>query len=475
MTYQGLHTNNLKKFQKEIIKSANIELGRRNIIDFTKYTFPNYEFTWFHEAYAKKIDDFARGLIKKLMVFVPPQHGKSEISTRRLPAYMFGINPYINLAVVSYNDTKAKKFNREIKRIINDETYKDIFPDTILPNSLSGYTNSANEFEILDYEGTCKAVGVGGSLTGDPIDMLIIDDIYKDAMSAWSEVSRTNIEDWYDTVADTRLHNNSQVLIVFTRWHHLDLAGKLLQNEPKEWEVIKFEAIKDKFDNEIDIRKKGEALWSERHSLEKLKKSRNRNPYVFQSLYQQDPKPLEGLLYSEFKTYKELPEYKQVKNYTDTADTGSDYLCSIDYVEIGELKYIIDVLYTQKPNEYTELELAKQFKRNNVNFSEIESNNGGRAFARNVQRITKNELGNNKTIVNWFYQSKNKDARIKSNSSTVNNTIIFPHDWHIRWSEFYTHVTNYMAKGKNKHDDAPDTLTGIVEKSEQNNSLKFVR
>lgn len=459
---------------KVSLKEIKQELAKRNLIDFTKYTYPQYQFTWFHEAYTSKINDFAHGRIKKLMVFVPPQHGKSEISTRRLPAFMLGNNPELNLAIVTYNDTIAKKFNRDIKRIINDYTYKEIFPNIELPNMLSGYTNSANEFEIINHKGNCKTIGVGGSLTSQPVDVLIMDDLYKDAMSAWSETTRGNIEDWYDTVADTRLHNDSQQLIVFTRWHHLDLAGKLLKNEPDEWEVIIFEAIKDKIINPIDIRLKGEALWPDKHSLDKLIKSRDRNPHVFESLYQQNPKPIEGLLYSAFKTYSELPNYSIVKNYTDTADTGTDYLCAIDYIEHNNLKYVIDVLYTQKPNEYTEQALAEQLLRNGVNVSKIESNNGGRAFARNVERLTRN-LGNNKTTITWFFQSKNKEARIKSNSSTVNNTVIMPDNWHVRWPEFYNHVVNYMAQGKNKHDDAPDTLTGIVENNIQKVTTKLIR
>lgn len=447
---------------KVSLKQINQELAKRNLIDFTKYTYDKYQFSWFHKAYAEKLNEFAKGNIKKLMVFVPPQHGKSELSTRRLPPFLFGHNADLNIAVISYSDTIAKKFNREIKRIMNDETYKDIFPHIELPSMMGNYTNSANEFEIINTKGNCKTIGVGGALTSQPVDIMIMDDLYKDAMSAWSPVVRQNIEDWYDTVADTRLHNDSQQLIVFTRWHHEDLAGKLLKNEPEEWEVVAFEAIKDKINNDIDIRVNGEALWPEKHSLEKLIKSRDRNPHVFNSLYQQNPKPLEGLLYSEFKTYSTLPDYNIVKNYTDTADTGTDFLCSLDYIESNGLKYVIDVLYTQKPNEYTEPAQAEQLKRNNVNQCRIESNNGGRAYARNVERLTK-KLGNNKTTISWFHQSKNKDARIKSNSSTVNNTVVMPDNWHIRWPEFYNDVTNYMATGKNKHDDAVDVLTGIVE------------
>jgi predicted phage terminase large subunit-like protein len=237
------------------------------------------------------------------------------------------------------------------------------------------------------------------------------------------------------------------------RLHPDDLSGHLIKNDTEKWHVLKLPAIKED----------GTALWTFKHTLEELNNIRNLNPVNFDRQYNQNPRPREGLLYGKFKTYSELPKHNQVYNYTDTADTGNDYLCSIDYIEHNNLIYILEVLYTDKPNEYTEPKLAQQFKTNGVNISNIESNNGGRAFARNVERLTR-KLGNNKTSIKWFHQSKNKEARIRSNSSTVNNLIVMPDNWHIRWPEFYDDVTNYMAKGKNAHDDAQDVLTGIVEK-----------
>lgn len=282
-------------------------------------------------------------------------------------------------------------------------------------------------------------------------------------MAAWSSTVRQNISDWYDSVADSRLHNDSQQLIVYTRWHHEDLAGELLKKERDEWDVCIFPAIKEGEPTEIDPRKEGEPLWPERHSLDKLIKSRDRNPHVFRSLYQQDPKPKEGLMYSEFKTYKpdDLPIGK-ILNYTDTADQGGDYLCSVSYVKHNGLYYVIDVYYSKAANEVTEPELTKWLYENKTNQSKIESNAGGRAFARNIQRLS-NEMGNNRLIVTWFHQSKNKETRIKVNSSTVNNCIVFPQNWHVKYPQFYDSVTNYMSEGTNKNDDAPDVLTGIVE------------
>ena len=155
---------------------------------------------------------------------MPPQHGKSEGSTRRLPSYVLGRKPDTKIAVVSYNAPKARKFNREIQRVIDSPEYHEIFPDTCLNSSnvttvAGAWLRNADEFEIVGRRGSVKTVGVGGPLTGEPVDMLIMDDIYKDAKSAWSPVVREAIEDWYDTVAETRLYNDSQQLIVFTRWH----------------------------------------------------------------------------------------------------------------------------------------------------------------------------------------------------------------------------------------------------------------
>ena len=146
----------------------------------------------------------------------------------------------------------------------------------------------------MGYQGSFKTIGVGGSLTGEPVDMLIMDDLYKDAASAWSPVIRQNVADWYDTVASTRLHNDSQQLMVFTRWHMEDLAGRLLEQEgeydpidnPQGWTLISFPAIQNKPPSELDPRAEGEPLWPERHSLSKLLEIKERTPTVFESMYQ---------------------------------------------------------------------------------------------------------------------------------------------------------------------------------------------
>ncbi len=168
---------------------------------------------------------------------MPPQHGKSELCSRRLPAKLIGDNPNRRIAVISYNISFGKKFLREIKRIIQSEEYNSLYKIN-LSNGFDGYINTSEEFEIPHHEGSIIGTGIGGGLTGRPVDIGIIDDPYKDAQDAWSETIRKNVKDWYDTVFRTRLHNDSQQLITLTRWHPEDLAGWLLENEPDEWEVV---------------------------------------------------------------------------------------------------------------------------------------------------------------------------------------------------------------------------------------------
>ena len=464
----------LKAIHERLIRES-----RSSLLRFTFATMPTFTPADFHRRYYQVLTDFAFGRIKKLMVWMPPQHGKSEGSTRRLPTFVVGLNPDCRVAVVSYNAPKARKFNREMQRIIDSPEYYSIFPNTTLNGSnvttvSTSWLRNADEFEIVDHRGSIKTVGVGGALTGEPVDMLIMDDIYKDAKTAWSPVVRESVADWYDTVAETRLHNDSQQLMVFTRWHEDDLAGTLLRQQglydaidnPNGWVVCKYEAIKTGAPNDYDPRNEGEPLWEERHNLEKLSAIRERNPHVFESLYQQNPKPAEGLMYSfGFREYINRPatSYCIRKAYVDTADTGDDYLCGIVYDETDIGNFVVDVIYTQKPMEYTETATAHMLSKHMVAEAWIESNNGGRGFARNVERQMR-QMGNNHTRVKWFAQTDNKDVRIFVNSAAVQNLTYMPEGWHRLFPDFYRAITGYLKAGSNTHDDAPDALTGTVEK-----------
>lgn len=450
-----------------------------SFVDFALEVYPFLELTSFHRTYYTILEAFARGRIKRLIVSVPPQHGKSVGATTLLPAYMLGLDPDMRIAIASYSGTLASKFNRRVQRILESREYAAIFPETTIKQGTrpAGYIRTSDEVEIVGYKGELISVGREGSLTGNRVDCFILDDLYKDAMEAQSPVIRDNCWEWYTSVVRTRMHNHSRELIVFTRWHEDDLIGVLGRTEPfrelrslsdideagaDEWLVLNFEALKASPATEVDPRDEGEALWPEQHSRELLLSKRRLDPVRFEAMYQGHPSSKEGLLYGDgFRQYSLLPrDIVARSNYTDTADTGDDYLCSIDYVvDTDGVIYITDVVYSREPMEHTERLVASMLRREDVRQAYIESNNGGRGFARAVQRLVPT------TRVEWFHQGANKEARILSNSATVLHTVRMPEDWCVRWPEFYTHLTTYKRLFRaNRHDDAADALTGIVER-----------
>ena len=459
--------------------TALISCPHTNLLSFTRHTLPSFAPAPFHFAYYEVLTRFAMGEIKKLMITMPPQHGKSEGATRRLPAFVLGQDPDKRIAIVSYNAIKARKFNRELQRIMDDDRYYELFPQTLLAGQASyqeqgrrsrNYARNSDECEIVGYQGSFKTIGVGGSLTGEPVDMLIMDDLYKDASSAWSPVIRQNVADWYDTVASTRLHNDSQQLLVFTRWHMEDLAGRLLEQEgvydpienPQGWLLVSFPAIQNRPPSEQDPREEGEPLWPERHSLEKLLEIKGRSPTVFESLYQQNPQPSQGLMYEEFTCYTDLPSRSYSVAYIDAADSGADYLCALFYKEAEDGNYITDVLYTKDPMEVTETTLTYMLQQHQVERCHIESNNGGNLFVSNLQQRSW-DTGNRLTRFNPFHQNQNKTARIFAASASVQKLVKMPLDWKKRFPKFARDLTGYLRVGTNAHDDAPDALTGSIE------------
>ena len=459
--------------------TALISCPHTNLLSFTRHTLPSFAPAPFHIAYYEVLTRFAMGEIKKLMITMPPQHGKSEGATRRLPAFVLGQDSDKRIAIVSYNAIKARKFNRELQRIMDDDRYYELFPQTLLAGQASyqeqgrrsrNYARNSDECEIVGYQGSFKTIGVGGSLTGEPVDMLIMDDLYKDASSAWSPVIRQNVADWYDTVASTRLHNDSQQLLVFTRWHMEDLAGRLLEQEgvydpienPQGWLLVSFPAIQNRPPSEQDPRAEGEPLWPERHSLSKLLEIKGRSPTVFESLYQQNPQPSQGLMYEEFSCYTDLPSRSYSVAYIDAADSGADYLCALFYKEAEDGNYITDVLYTKDPMEVTETTLTYMLQQHQVERCHIESNNGGNLFVSNLQQRSW-DMGNRLTRFNPFHQNQNKTARIFAASASVQKLIKMPLDWKKRFPKFARDLTGYLRVGTNAHDDAPDALTGTIE------------
>lgn len=259
-----------------------------------------YDMQWFHACVAEHCQRLLEGDIKNLMVFMPPQHGKSEIVSRKFPAWALGLNPDLKIVGCSYSADLANQFSRAIQRTIDSKTYQSLFPDTYLkgmyPNErTTGYIRHDDYFDIVGHRGFYKSVGVSGSLTGTPVDIAIIDDPVKDALQAGSSTYRKRVWEWYNSVLATRLHNLSKQLLIMTRWHDDDLAGRLLKMEAEDWTVLSIPAIcEQEGDNGLSQRKIGDPLWPAKHALAKLLKQKQRGPKEFNAMYQQHPTIEEG-------------------------------------------------------------------------------------------------------------------------------------------------------------------------------------
>lgn len=472
------------------------EGARRSLLRLATYLMPSFKVTEFHRSYYRVLDKFARGEIKNLIIQAPPQHGKSQGSSRFLPAYMLGLHPDLKIVIASYAATIATDFNRDVQRLIDCDEYRGVFPDTTLNGSnvvtvATNYLRNSGVFEIVGHTGSLRVVGRGGSLTSKTADVIILDDLYKDASEANSPVVRAGAWDWYTKVVRTRLHNDSQQLIVFTRWHPEDIIGHIIESEKvikaenwadlegvgDQWVLVNYEAIKTGKPTEIDPREAGEALWPERHSLARLEQLRALDPVGFECLQQGNPGSAEGRLYQPFKTWvakEDWGTYIRSGCYVDVADEGNDFLAAISYdIYKGEndvwnekamrfepmlFALVTDIEYTDAGTDVTAVTVPRLINANGVQKAWVESNNGGGQFEKNIKKKVR-------ALTIPFYQGANKESRVVTNAPFVNQSVIFPFGWEGRWPKAYEHLTGFLRNfPANKHDDLEDALTGVFEK-----------
>jgi len=450
-------------------------------LNYTKYFFKQKTGRRFvvnshHKLICDALNDVLNGKITKLIINIAPRYSKTELAVKNFISMGLAINPSSKFIHLSYSDDLAHDNSEEIRDIVKSVEYQSLFPYV----SIKKDSDSKKKWSTTEGGGV-YAVATGGQVTGfgagavdeekeleDEIESIetstfagaiVIDDPIKPE-DALSDIKRDRVNNRFETTIRNRVNSrNTPIIIIMQRLHEDDLCGYLQKIEPDDWTVLSIPCISlDKNGNEVP-------LWEFKHSLEELHKIERANPFVFDTQYMQNPTPIEGLMYREFQTYDTIPYYKdsEKKNYTDTADTGSDYLCSICYVDTPIGNFVTDVLYTQKPMEYTEPKTAEMITRNATDWVDVESNNGGRGFARNVEKQCR-EMGNTKTFINWFCQTDNKQVRIFTKSADVNNMTFFPVGWERKWPEFHNAITKHRKEGSNSHDDAPDALTGCFEK-----------
>lgn len=457
----------------DIIRGAQCELARREFFFYCHLKAPDFykEDRKYLVDLCKAFQDFIQSDDEVMVVNEPPRHGKSR-TAGLLVEWVLGNDQSQKIMTGSYNETLSTMFSKNVRNDIMEEkadqiriVFSDIFPNVRIKRG----DGAMNLWSLEGGYNNYLATSPTGTATGFGASLLIIDDLIKNAEEANNELTKEKHWSWFTDTMLSRLEEGGKIIIIMTRWASDDLAGRALDHFKESGARIRHISMKALQDD-------GTMLCDEvlsRKSYEAKIKAMGAD--IASANYQQEPIDLKGRLYTSFKTYSgELPQFKEIRNYTDTADTGDDYLCSIDYgVTFASEAYILEVLYTKEPMEVTEPATAGILKKDMVNVADIESNNGGRGFARNVERILQQELHSNHTIVRWFSQNKNKQARIYSNSSWVMQHIYYPEDWRNRWPEYYDAMVKYQREGKNKHDDAPDATTGIAEKIGAGSAFSF--
>lgn len=450
-----------------------------------------------HKRIIEVLQDVVDGKCKRLIINIGPRYGKTELVIKMFISWCFALNPKCRFLHLSYSDVLVYDNSETIRSAMQTDLYKALFPNSALASEKGSAkrwkTKAGGELYAVSTQGQVTGFGAGAvdeeiekmdggtniftfdDHTNEMLSMLgatsnifqgaiVIDDPIKPE-DAESDIVRERINLRFENTIRNRTNSRSTpIIIIMQRLHEHDLCGYLQEIEPDEWTVLSMPAI------QTDADGKEYALWPMKHTLEELYKMREINPLVFDTQYMQDPTPKEGLMYEGFKTYKpeELPvgnRALQKWNYTDTADTGADFLCSICFINTPEYIYVTDVLFTDAPMEVTEPKQANMLARNQTVDCLIESNNGGRGYSRNVKKILRADLHNFRCVVRTFTQSENKKTRIYTASAQVQNDILFPDGWDRKWPKFYQALMSYRKDNKRRgqHDDAPDCLTGVWE------------
>lgn len=280
--------------------------ARSSLLAFAHYVKPDYEPAWFHGVLAAALDRFVSGACPRLVICLPPQHGKTELVSRLLPAYLLGREPDARIIAASYSDDLASRNNLDVQRYIDSPAYAQVFPGTRLAGATSGDRRRAEAqfgrarrttklFEIVGRRGTYRSAGIGTGITGMGADVGLVDDPVKDRKEAESDTVRDAIWQWYTSTFLTRLRRPGRVLVTMTRWHEDDLVGKLIQSAENDradqWFVLRLPAVAEDFDRHPDdARAVGDALWPARYpslALENLRATLG--SYQFDGMYQQRP------------------------------------------------------------------------------------------------------------------------------------------------------------------------------------------
>ena len=466
-----------KEALKEILRRS---LARQTLLGFTLYTFPEYQAGWVHEEICQKLDEFLDKVRRKesprLMLTMPPRSGKTEIASRRFPAYVLGRYPDTSIIATSYSSDLASRNNRDVQRVMDNNLYLNLFSDSTLSGKNSNnknqtYLRNSDIFEVVGHKGVYKSAGVGAGITGMGGDILIVDDVFKDRQEADSPTIRDKVYNWYTSTLYTRLSPGGGILIILTRWHVDDLCGRLLEKDKdaKQWEVIEYPAIATR---DEPHRKKGEALHPERYPLEELLRIKSDvGSRDWEALYQQHPTIDGGAVFRKewFKYWNVLPSRFDTMitswDMTFKGTDGTDYVVGQVWGRKGADCYLIDQVrkrmsFTETLHEF--IKLSNKYPKALKKLVEDKANGSAviDTLKNTVQGITPIEPDGGK--VSRAYAVT---PMLEAGNVYIPSPLICP------WIEDYiTELINFPVVA---HDDQVDATTQALRELQQHKPIKI--
>lgn len=339
-----------------------IEAGRVSFIDMVEYTYPTYKTEPFHRDVAVTLDEVVNGDIKRLMLFAPPQHGKSELTSIRFPPYWLARVPDMPIGLISYGAKLALRNSRAARAVFDAPQYLEIFPHMMRDNQ----NWRMDDWHVANHKGYVLSAGVGGPITGHGFGLGIIDDPHESWAEAQSDTIRESVWQWYQGTFMTRLWEDAVIILMMTRWHEDDLAGRILRHEGRIeegglWTVKSYAALAEAENEELDIRpdvlgrKPGEPLAPSRYSAEYLERLQTLMPRVFLAEYQQRPTKPEGTFFKIGNVNLEstLPpdiatlEYGQGGEVLGIAQLGNNNM--VRFARYWDLAATEEELYSRDP------------------------------------------------------------------------------------------------------------------------------
>jgi len=460
-------TNDKLKELAELIAQRDIAEARKDFWKFCKYIDPIF----FSDnkphliLIAAKLQAVADGKIKKLAISLPPRAGKSYIISV-FCAWMLGKNPAGSIMRNSYAATLAEKFSKDIRDgIFDNPKFRKVFPNA----AVSKKSSAVDAWSVAgNTQPSYFCAGVGGAITGFGCKTLaILDDPIKNIEEALSETVIEGVWNWYTSTHLSRLETGCPEIHIATRWSKRDPIGRLTDPDSeyyvKDMEVITIAALDNKGKSFCELIK----TTKEYHEIRRIT-----DPFIWEAEFMQHPIEEKGLLLPRAELHrfkvKDLANkvIDGVLGFTDTADAGDDDLCSLIGNRVGDDTYISDVVFTKDGVEITEPQVIGLIIRTKCQVMNIEHNNGGFQYSRNIKRGLKEK--HNTCSVQGEMTTKNKLTRILMNAGYIKEHFYFLDDSEIvpgsDYDRYFRQLTSFVKRGNNKHDDACDATTGLAEK-----------